>query len=148
MAGFEVVVRPVVFPNIRPQPARSLPPVNDPTQGFAEIHGNPAKTADVPYSFSASTSKSIQKESQRKVDGARIYQKNPDGTINRKNFIDVEVAKKIVMKGEKPAGPGFGGTAKEEAGAREELKNYYYRPVQEDKNIEVYLRDKVISNRE
>ena len=33
MAGFEVVVRPVVFPNIRPAPARSLPPRGRSRQG-------------------------------------------------------------------------------------------------------------------
>ena len=54
MAGFEVVVRPVVFPDIRPAPARSLPPADDPTKGFCEITG--AGNFPVQLSFSSQVS--------------------------------------------------------------------------------------------
>ncbi len=37
MAGLEVVVRPVVFPNIRPAPARALAPEDNPDQGIAVL---------------------------------------------------------------------------------------------------------------
>ena len=56
MAGFEVVVRPVVFPNIRPAPAQSLPAATDPDQGFAVIHGSSGKSIDLPHSQSISSS--------------------------------------------------------------------------------------------
>jgi hypothetical protein len=39
MAGFETVVRPAVFPDIRPAPARSLPPADDPEKGMCVITG-------------------------------------------------------------------------------------------------------------
>ena len=42
MAGLEVVVRPVIFPDIRPRSRPALPPEDDPTKGFAVIQGNPA----------------------------------------------------------------------------------------------------------
>ena len=42
MAGLEVVVRPIVFPDIRPRFRPALPAEDDPTKGFAVISGNPA----------------------------------------------------------------------------------------------------------
>jgi hypothetical protein len=148
-SGFETVVRTVVFPNIRPAPARSLPPQDDPTKGFAVIKGNGAKALTLSDSFSMSMSKSHQVETERRVDEVRVYQQDDDGTVNKDNFVDLQVANRITMRGGKqPAvdggGPGFGGTAEEEAGAREELKKYYYRLVQEDLNIEIRKRNYIL----
>lgn len=95
MAGFEVVVRPVVFPNIRPPAARSLPTAADPTQGFCTIHGSSGKVVDLPYSWNVSTSNSRPQEMKRRVDEVRVYQQEDDGTVNKKNFVDVHVANKI-----------------------------------------------------
>ena len=106
MAGFEVVVRPVVFPNIRPAPARSLPPVDDPTKGFAVIKGNGAKSMTTSYSFSMSMSRSRSVETERRVDEARVYQMEDDGTVNRDNFVDIQAANRIKKRGGK--GPAAG----------------------------------------
>ena len=102
--GFEVVVRPVVFPNIRPQPAQSQPPASDPTQGLARINGSSGQFLDLQYSNSINSSSSHQKETKRIYDVARVYQQeDPDaegnpGKINKDNFVDINVAKKIYMK--------------------------------------------------
>lgn len=98
MAGFEVVVRPVVFPDIRPAPARSLPPADDPEKGFAVIKGNGAKAMTLSESFSMSMSKSRPMETERRSDEARIYQMDDAGTVNRDNFVDVKAANRIKMR--------------------------------------------------
>ena len=98
MMGFEVIVRPVVFPNIRPVPAQSRPPASDLSKGMATIHGANGKFFDLAYSWSASTSQSRSRETKRRFDVARVYQMDDDGTVNNDNFVDIEVAKKIWMK--------------------------------------------------
>lgn len=96
MAGLEVVVRPVVFPNIRPQTPRVLPPLDDPEQGFATISGGGGNLLDLPYSRSVSISSgSPRREVKRQFDVDRVYQKDKDGNINRKNYVEVERLKKI-----------------------------------------------------
>jgi hypothetical protein len=98
MAGFEVIVRPVVFPNIRPSPTRSLPPADDPEQGQAVFSGGSGQVIALTHSFSASASSSGGSETKRTYDVARIYQQDADGNVNRDNYVDVEVAKKFKMK--------------------------------------------------
>ena len=148
--GLEVVVRPVVFPNIRPTSARSLPPVDDPTQGFAEIRGNGAKHIDLSNSYSGSTSTGKQKETKRQVDVARVYQQKDDGTINRENFVDIQVANKIWKKG--GYGPAVQQMSAEEKQQRaRDARAYdawveYYKRVEERKNIEIRERNKIIEN--
>jgi hypothetical protein len=96
MAGFEVVVRPAILPNIRPAPPRVLPPVNDPAQGMAVITGSGGNLIDLPHSFSVSLSRSLpQQEETRVVNKERVYQKDKNGKINKSNFIDVERLKKV-----------------------------------------------------
>jgi hypothetical protein len=100
MAGFEVVVRPVVFPNIRPARARVLPPEDDPEQGIAVIGGSGGRLIDLPYTFSVSLSRQLpQVEEARQFDKERTYQKDDKGNINKNNYIDVERLKKIKAKG-------------------------------------------------
>lgn len=90
MAGLEVVVRPVVFPNIRPPTPRVLPPLDDPAQGFATISGGGGNLLDLPESVTASgSSSSPHREVKRQYDVDRIYQKK-NGTINRNNYMDSE----------------------------------------------------------
>lgn len=100
MAGFEVVVRPVVLPSIRPAPARSLPPQDDPTKGFAVIKGNGAKSVTLSHSYSVSWSKSRPTEVERRSDEVTIYQREDDGTVNRDNFVKMNVANRIKMRRE------------------------------------------------
>jgi hypothetical protein len=149
MAGFEVVVRPVVFPNIRPAPSRSLPPEDDPTKGFCTIKGSSGKVIDLPFSWNVSTSKTRPVETERRVDEVIVYQQEDDGTVNKKNFVKLRAANKITMK--EPGDPipnmdnpmglprptGFG----------EIKKPSFYTSIADDpfsQNIEVYRRNIIV----
>ena len=123
--SFETVVRPVVLPNIRPGPAQSQPPADAPDKGVCTIQGGAGKFLDLAYSWSASTSQSHPRENKRRVDVARIYQQTDDGSVNRDNFVDVEVANKIWMND---------GTTD---------SRYGYAPVQADDNIEIREKNKI-----
>lgn len=157
MAGFEIVVRPVVFPNIRPAPAQPLSPADDPERGFAVIHGNGGKQIDLTFSWSGSASSSQRTEIKRRVDEVRVYQKKSNGKVNKKNYVDLDVVNKIWMKGAPAQNsgnrPSFGfdqGPMEEGAMDRPDAigpeKNvYYYRRIREQSNIEIRRRD-VIKN--
>jgi hypothetical protein len=125
MAGFEVVVRPVVFPNIRPAPAQSQAPASDPNKDMCVIKGSSGKHIDLPFSWSVSTSSSRPQEVKRRYDVARVYQKDDDGNVNQDNFVDINVANKIWM----------------DDGAIETPNSYL--PVEEDDNIEIRDRNKI-----
>lgn len=99
MSGLEVVVRPVVFPNIRPQQARVLPPLDDQTQGFASITGGSGRVIDLPHTYSLSiTRQTPHTEVRRQYDVDRVYQKNDDGSINRKNFVEIERMTRVLAR--------------------------------------------------
>lgn len=163
MAGLEVVVRPVVFPNIRPQPPQKpIPPADDPEAGFCEIKGNGARQITLTHSFSVTSSKSAGTETERRVDRARVYQKDgggsgaraagkearAGGTVNKENFVDVEVATRIrsnmgnffaVDDGSGPA------RARSESGTTSSVApltmvQYYSHPKESD-NIAILERD-------
>ena len=107
MAGFETVVRPVVFPNIRPTPQRSIAqPSDDPTQGQCVIRGTGARLIDLTYSWSVSSTQSRPVETQRRVDVTRVYQENDDGSVNRNNFVELEVPNRLIIRD--PIGGGGG----------------------------------------
>jgi hypothetical protein len=100
MAGLEVVVRPVVFPNIRPQAPRVLPALDDPTKGICTIGGGSGNVIDLPHSWSVSLSHSEPvKEQKRQVDKERHYQVDENGNVKKKNFIDVNRLKKVQLAG-------------------------------------------------
>lgn len=134
MAGFEVIVRPVILPGIRPAPARSLPPADDPEKGICEIKGAGSHPISLSHSTSISWSQSKPKERERRVDEARIYQQDDDGTINRENFVDIEVANRITSDVPTPGDDGAGGTV---ALNQPDDLIQYYQPIQEAANIEV-----------
>ena len=91
MSGLEVVVRPVVLPNIRPQAPRVLAPASDPEQGIATFTGSGGGMVDLPYSYQLSSSKAQpHTEVERTYDVDKIYQKNDDGTINKDNNVKVQ----------------------------------------------------------
>lgn len=149
MAGFEVIVRPVVFPNIRPAPTRSLPPADDPTKGLCVIHGSGGQLVDLPQSWSASSSKSRPIETRRRVDEVQIYQEEDDGKVNKKNFIKAHVANKIWT-----VDPSVGtiqgdvfipGGSKGAKGTSYETATYYARQL-EQRNIEIKNRDIIQKN--
>ena len=96
MAGFELIVRPVVFPNIRPAPAQVLPAEDDPTQGMAVIGGSPRRKLSASYSWSINMSRQKpHKENKRQYNKERVYQQDDQGKINKNNFIDVERLRKV-----------------------------------------------------
>lgn len=96
MAGLETVVRPVVFPNIRPAPPRRLAPEDNPEQGMATLSGGSGRVIDLPHSFSFSLSASRPfQEAVRQFNKERVYQKEKDGTINRNNYVDVERLRRV-----------------------------------------------------
>jgi hypothetical protein len=150
MAGFEVVVRPVVFPNIRPAPAQPVPPAQDPTQGFAKISGNGAQVLNVSYSYSSSASSNTHSEIERREDEARVYQKEKNGKINKNNFVDIRAVNRIKEKGP-PAkkgnkDPSFN-SGQGPMNPDDPYFNYttsvgirFYRPIEEKDNIEIRRR--------
>jgi len=97
MAGFELIVRPAVFPDIRPQAPRTLAPAtDDPTQGIAILGGSGGGLIDLTESYSQSWSRSLPAiESRRRVTKVRTYFTNPDGTIDTDQWIDTEVMEKV-----------------------------------------------------
>jgi hypothetical protein len=99
MAGFELIVRPVVFPNIRPAPAQVLPAEDDPTQGMAVIGGSPRRKLSASYSWSINMSRQKpHKENKRQYNKERVYQQDDQGNINKNNFIDVERLRKVRLE--------------------------------------------------
>lgn len=96
MAGFELIVRPVVFPNIRPAPAQVLPAEDDPTQGMIAIGGQPARSLSASSGWSVNMSRDKpHKEEKRQFDTERVYQQDAGGRINTQNYVDVERLKKV-----------------------------------------------------
>lgn len=152
MAGFEVVVRPVVFPDIRPRARQSLPPQDDPEKGFAVIKGNPAKVVGFTNSWSMSSSKSKPTETERRVDVTRVYKKDDDGTVDKNTYVDLEVANRITMNHGSGAQSGFVGfngddlvpTIPGRGFTGDDIKVNYYTPVKESENIEIQEHNKII----
>jgi hypothetical protein len=114
MAGFEVVVRPVVFPNIRPAPPRILAPEDDPEQGFASLSGSGGRLIDLPRSYSWSATNSYHTEAWReytieRVSGKDTSEKQQPMRSTRAareggsaggngSFIDVERMTKVLLR--------------------------------------------------
>ena len=124
MAGLEYIVRPAVFPGIRPTPGPSTLK-DDPDKGKATITGSSGKTIDLPYSYSMTTSESRRRERKRRYDRARVYQKDDDGNINRDNFIDINVANKIWFK------------------EGQIDSTVWYKPIKETDNIEIIKKNEI-----
>ena len=74
MAGFETIVRPVVFPNIRPQRTRPLLPQEDPEEGKAVIGGSGGGVISLSYTLTQTAQVSRPTETERRVDEMRVYQ--------------------------------------------------------------------------
>lgn len=89
-----ILVRPNVNPTIRPSAANPVTPLDDPAQGTAVIGGGgSAQTITLTSSGQASWSRARPAEVKRVVDRQRIYQKEPDGTVNKENYVDVDTVK-------------------------------------------------------
>jgi hypothetical protein len=107
--GFETVVRPAVFPNIRPAPARALPIEDAPDKGLAVITGGSNSLVDLPHSESHSWSTSRSIEVRRIFDKVRIYYTRPDGTVDKSKYWEFEVLRRIELRenGNKVIGEEF-----------------------------------------
>lgn len=104
MAGFEVVVRPMVLPNIRPASTRVLPPQDDPEKGIAVISGSGGQVLDLPYSFSVSYSTNAPAtETRRQFDKERVYRVDEKGNVDKTTYVDLERLSRVRL--EFPDGP-------------------------------------------
>src|SRR4249919_750834 len=139
MAGLEVVVRPVVFPDIRPAPARTLPPVDDPAKGICVITGGGSFPVQLSHSTSVNTSKSKPVETERRSDEVTIYQMDDDGTVNRDNFVKMKAANRITMRRQEgdsvPKIDNVDGLPRPQRLGLNEVS--YYRRVEPSENIEI-----------
>lgn len=100
--AFEVIVRPTVFPDIRPATARVLPPEDDPTKGMATISGGGAKFMSTSSSHSTSVSYQVpHRETKRQYDVERVYQVDDRGNINKANYVDLERLKRVRMESDR-----------------------------------------------
>jgi hypothetical protein len=154
MAGFEIVVRPVVFPDIRPPPAKPVLPADDPTQGQCVINGASGEIVTLNSSWNYNQSKSRQVETKRRSDLARVYQQEDDGTVNKDNFVDVKVPNKIQYRGgKKPSisseifvDPNYPGKKGDTPSITPEGLIVYNARVKEAPNIEIKQTDIVEDN--
>jgi hypothetical protein len=128
MAGFEVIVRPAILPNIRPARAQTLAPADDPSKGICEIKGTSPHIVSLSHSMSVSGSETRPQETQRRSDTARVYQEKEDGSVNRNNFVDVQVPNKIWM----------------DKGALQGIEQSHYKGVQATDSIEITKRNEII----
>lgn len=92
--GFEVVVRPAVFPNIRPQrPGLSLPG-DAPDKGFASISGSSGGLIDLPWSELVSISKG-HREKKRTYYKVRVPTTQRDGMLDWGHYHEYEVMERV-----------------------------------------------------
>lgn len=151
MSGLERVVRPVVFPDIRPQVARQLPPEEDPTKGICEIKGQGSFVTQWSINTSWSITYGKQKEIKRQVDTARVYQKTDDGKVKKENFVDIQVANKIWMRGPKaPTSMMKPGSERENLPGKTAYETWpeYFKRVKAKDNIEIKKQDEILRNEE
>jgi hypothetical protein len=131
MAGFELIVRPMILPGIRPAPRPSVVPAEgDPEKGLVVIRGSSARTVDLPYSYSSHWEVVMASEVERSYDVARVYQQEGqeggsatrsgrEGEVNRSNYFDVEVVRRLRMQ--------EGGTE----------VDYHFTPIQASDNVKI-----------
>jgi hypothetical protein len=133
MSGFEIIVRPVVFPNIRPAPSRSLPPEDDPESGRATLTGSSGQVIALSHSFTASGTMPGGSETDRTYDVARISERDEDDSGGDARsaraggdgggYVDVEVVTQLGIRG---------------ADGKRSIWNY--APIEEADNIEIISR--------
>jgi len=128
--GFETVVRPVVFPSIRPPPARALRIEDAPDKGLAVITGGSNSVVDLPYTESTSWSASRLVEVRRRFDKARIYYTRPDGTLDKSKYWEFEVLRSVEYLENGTTAFGM-----------------QFAPMKEGKNIEIFDRNLTRENR-
>lgn len=99
MSGLEVVVRPVVFPNIRPARPRVLAPTASDSGAGTTISGGGGRLIELTRSFTSSVQRQMpHEEQQRTYDTDRVYQKEKDGNVNKTNFVDMDRLTGVELK--------------------------------------------------
>jgi len=78
-----------------PAPAQPAAPEDKPEKGVAVLRGLGGKVIDLTMSETSSWSKTREIEKERTVTPKRVYQKQPDGTVNKENYIDIEEVSRI-----------------------------------------------------
>lgn len=137
MPGIEVVVRPSVFPDIRPQ-AKETAASADPNAGRTVLTGMDGLVLDLNLTLNQSMTKQIAREEKRIFDIARIYKTTPSETggppnIDKGTYIDVEMPHAIRLK-KTDKGPN--------------IDRYYRKPKAEDyPNGNVEIREEDIERR-
>lgn len=91
--GLEVVVRPVVLPNIRPLPPQ-IPTVVDDEDDVSEITGRGSGAITLTHSFRWSFNRANRRELSRTFDEVRVF--NPE---DQTQFVDIEVVKRLRTRG-------------------------------------------------
>lgn len=97
MSTFETVVRPAVVPNIRPG-ASGVAAKGGSSTGAA-IGGAGGRLIDLVHSRTDSVQRQGPHEEQQRIyDTDRVHQKQEDGTINKKNFVDMDRLTGVELK--------------------------------------------------
>jgi hypothetical protein len=99
MSGFETIVRPAVFPNIRPALPRVLAAEDSPEKGICTINGGAPQKLGSSSSWSVSLSRQLpHKEVARQFDTERVYQvDSKTGVMHQDNYVEIERLKRVRM---------------------------------------------------
>ena len=149
MAKLENIVRPVVFPNIRP-PARvrSALPEGEEAEGEFVIRGGSGGFIDLPFSWSVNTARSKRTETKRRVDEVRVHKMDEEGNVNEDVWIDLHLTNKLWFK-EAGASGGINdatGAGIPGGGSAEFNSQVFLRKAEEKKNIRIRERNIIIKN--
>lgn len=121
--GLEIVVRPVVLPNIRPRPPQ-IPVVVDEDEEPSEIVGNSGRAISLSHGRRWSFTRPHQTETRRTFDLMRV--KNPEDSDQ---YVDVEVTTRLYTRDQ-----------------RNERGKLRLRPPDETANIEAISRNNSRTN--
>lgn len=140
MAGIEVIVRPSVFPDIRPEAKETGAPA-DPAANRTIWTGQDGQVLDLNLSQTISMTRQVAREEKRVFDIARIYRtvqdpNNPNAQpqVDKNTYVDVEIPHAIRLK-QSRNGPN--------------IDRYYRKPKAEDYpngNVEILEEDKEREN--
>jgi hypothetical protein len=146
MAKFENIVRPVVFPNIRPPARVKSAELEGEDEAPHVIRGGSGGMTDLPSSWSMNTSRSKRRELKRRVDEVRVLKMDEDGNVDEDVWIDLHVTNKIWYRE-----PGRSGGINSASGAGipgngsgEFDSQVFLQRKKEKKNVRIRKRDLII----
>jgi hypothetical protein len=148
MAKFETIVRPVVFPNIRPPARVRAAELEGEDEAPHVIRGQSGGVTDLPRSWSVNTSRSKRREIKRRVDEVRVFKMDENGNVAEDVWIDMHLTNKIWYRE-----PGRSGGINESSGAGtpgggsgEFDSQVFLQRQQEKKNVRIRKTDIIIKN--